>query len=193
MLDLAPYFVSSAAGLILVLGCLFLLWKGRIILDTKGENVSSLDLPGGIKFSTQFPVLIMFAFGVILLGYPIYQARNICEDLSLHKKAFPEMVQVTGKIVSDEPVDVFAVVDEQSNTRNALLLNVPFKKGTRYRVLYSLNNHVLESSSFAVTSTEPVNLNPYEVQSKSASTKYNGPINTVPQDLAAQYMKGENR
>jgi len=198
MLDLAPYILSSAAGLVLVIGCLFLLWKGRIVLDTEGKTVSQIELPGGVKFATQFPVLILFALGVVLLLFPIYQARNICADLSLHKKSFPEMVRISGKIVSAKPIDVFAIVDEQSDTHDAVLLSVPFKKDARYRVLYSLNNQVLENSSISLTNTEPYKLADYEYQAVTEPpgpqpTPVAGPVNTVPPDVEAQFKKGGNQ
>lgn len=198
MLDLAPFILSSAAGLVLVVGCLFLLWKGRIVLDTEGKNVSKIELPLGINVATDFPVLILFALGVVLLLVPVYQARNICADLSLHKKSFPEMVKISGKIVSAEAMDVFAVVDEQSNTHDMVLLNVPFKKDTRYRVLYSLNNQVLENSSIALTNPEPVTLPDYEYQSAPQPTgpqpaKIPSPETTVSQEVAAEFKKGGNQ
>jgi hypothetical protein len=198
MLDLAPYILSSAAGLVLVIGCLFLLWKGRIVLDTEGKSVSQIELPGGVRFATQFPVLILFALGVVLLIFPLYQARNICADPTLHKKNFPEMVRITGKIVSARPIDVFAIVDEQSDTHDAVLLTVPFRKDARYRVLYSLNNQVLENSSISLTNTDPYKLDEFEYQTTPEAagpqpTPLAGPANTVPPDVEAQFKKGGNQ
>lgn len=192
MLDWTPYILSSAAGLILVIGCLFLLWKGRIVLDTEGKSVSQIELPLGIKFATQFPVLIIFLLGVVLLLCPIYQARNICVDLLLHNKTFPEMVRVSGKVLSKEPVDVFAIVDEQSNTQSDVILSVPFRKDARYRVFYAVNNQVIENSSFSLINSEPITLQAYEIQSAPApspSSNHSALPKTVPKELAAQYKR----
>lgn len=192
MLDFAPFILSSAAGLVLVIGCLFLLWKGRIVLDTEGKSVSKIELPLGIKFATQFPVLIIFLLGVVSLLYPIYQARNICVDLLLHNKTFPEMVRVSGKVLSKEPVDVFAIVDEQSNTDSDVILSVPFRKNARYRVLYAVDDHVIENSSFSLNNTEPITLQAYEVQlppELGPNSNHSAPPRTVPNDLAAQYKR----
>jgi hypothetical protein len=191
MLDFTPYILSSAAGLVLVIGCLLLLWKGRIVLDTEGKSVSQIELPLGIKFATQFPVLIIFLLGVVLLVYPIYQARNICIDLLLHTKAFPEMVRISGEVVSKEPLDVFAILDEQPNTHNAVILNVPFRKDARYRVVYALDNQVLENASFYLTNSNPYTLPRYEVQSapRPSPSPDEGPVKTVPKDLAAKFKR----
>jgi hypothetical protein len=198
MLDLAPFILSSAAGLVLVIGCLFLLWKGRIVLDTEGKNVSKIELPLGVKLATDFPVLILFALGVILLLVPLYLARNLCADPLLHRKQFPEMVKISGKILSPEGVDVFAVVDEQSNTHDNVLLNVPFRKDSRYRVLYSLNNQVLENSSIALTNTDPITLPDYEYQSVTQPSgpppvKLTPPESTVAPEVAAEFKRGGNQ
>jgi hypothetical protein len=195
MFELVLLILASAAGLVLVIGCLILLWKGRIVLDAKGE-VSKIELPW-LKFSTQIPVLFLFLFGVVLLLYPIYQVRNICPDFSLHRKIYPEMVKVHGEVLSKEPVDVFAVVDEQSNTQKAVILNVPYKKDMRYRVLYAVGNRVLETSSFDLPNTNTFELPKYEVQSAPQAGSESGPAGkptTVPNEMAAQFKKeGQNR
>jgi len=134
---MALYALCSVAGLLMVLGSLFLLWKGRIYLDNEGQSVTTFEVPMGIKFSTQFPVLIMFLFGAVLLVYPVYYAKNVCPDPSLHARRFPVMVTMTGKVISSKPIDVYAVVDESDKVQNDLTLSVPFKEDARYRVMYS--------------------------------------------------------
>ena len=141
-MDSSLFLLCSVAGLIMVVGSLFLLWRGRIYLDHKGEQLTKIELPLGIKFSSQFPVLIMFFFGVILLIYPpyyfgkTYHDANLCPDKTLHAKNFPEMVQVTSVFSSTAPVNVYAVVDWQDSVRDKAILEVPFKQDARYRLLY---------------------------------------------------------
>jgi len=142
-MDSSLFLLCSVAGLIMVVGSLFLLWRGRIYLDHKGKQITQVELPMGIKFSTQFPVLVMFFFGVVLLIYPpyyfgkTYRDVNLCPDKSLHSKMFPEMVQVTSTVNSATPVDVYAVVGWQDKVRNTAILELPFKQGGIYRLLYS--------------------------------------------------------
>lgn len=195
MLELFLLILASAAGLVLVIGCLILLWKGRIVLDAKGE-VSTIELPW-LKFSTQLPVLFLFLFGVVLLLYPIYQLRHTCPDLLVHENFYPQMVKVHGEIHSKEPVNVFAVVDEQSNTQNAVLLNVPYKKDMRYRVFYAVGNQVLETSSFVLPNPTTFELPKYEVQSPPQAgpePRPAGKLTTVPNEVAARFKKeGQNQ
>jgi hypothetical protein len=81
---MALFVLSSVAGFVLVTGSLILLWKGRIILDTEGKSVSQVELPLGFKFSTQFPVLVMFFFGVSRLLRQERLSRSVTsqEDIS---------------------------------------------------------------------------------------------------------------
>jgi len=167
---MALFVLSSVAGFVLVTGSLILLWKGRIILDTEGKSVSQVELPLGFKFSTQFPVLIMFFFGVFLLIFPVYYDKNVCPDLLLHKKTFPEMVAVTGKVSAPTGVDVYAVVDVQNNAQNEVALRVPFRQDARYRVVFSANNLVLDSDSFILEKLGPVTLRDRILQSPGPST-----------------------
>ena len=129
--------VCSVAGLLLVMGSLLLLWRGRIFLDAQGKDVSHVELPMGIKLDTHAPVLIMFLFGVFMLVFPVYYNKNGCPDPELHNKAFPEMVKVTAPIKSPRPVDVYAIVAEQDKISNEAIFNVPFGKNIQYRVIYA--------------------------------------------------------
>jgi len=141
-MDVSLFLLCSVAGLIMVVGSLFLLWRGRIYLDDKG-NPTQIELPMGIKFSTQVPVLVMFFFGVVMVVFPpyhfgkTYRDANLCPDKSFHTKQFPEMVSVTGNVFSPTPIDVYAVVGWQDKVRNTVLMELPFKRGGLYRLIYS--------------------------------------------------------
>ncbi|MBC7911938.1 MAG: hypothetical protein H7Y30_15630 [Pyrinomonadaceae bacterium] len=143
--SIALFYLCAIAGIVMVVGSLFLLWKGRIILDSKGR-VSTIELPFNIKFSTQFPVLVMFFIGAILVTFPVYYAKNICPSLPLHAKSFPEMVKVTGKINTTLPLDVYAIVAEQSNTKE-VIFNVPFVKNGSYRIMAADADGILKPIS----------------------------------------------
>jgi len=142
-MDSSLFLLCSVSGLIMVVGSLFLLWRGRIYLDHKGEQVTQIELPMGIKFSTQFPVLVMFFLGVVLLVYPpyyfgkTYHDANLCPDRPLHSRVFPEMVQVTSTFKSATPRDVYACVGWEPQVRKTAILELPFKQDGTYLLLYS--------------------------------------------------------
>ena len=182
-LYLTLFILCSAAGLVLVVGSLFLLWKGRIYLDSKGEKVSQVELPLGIKFSTEFPVLVLFLFGGVLLGFPVYYSRNICPMPSLHQKMFPEMVKLRGKVQSPAAIDVYAVVATQPKTRSDVILNVPFSNES-YRIAYVYNDTLSLSDPIALTHDESQPFRTIEVQATPTPTPNLPEIHTVdPQKL----------
>jgi len=163
-MDSSLFLLCSVAGLIMVVGSLFLLWRGRIYLDHKGEQVTQIELPMGIKFSTQFPVLVMFFLGVVLLIYPpyyfgkTYHDANLCPNKSLHSQVFPEMVQVTSTINSATPRDVYACVGWQPQVRKTAILEVPFKQDATYLLLYSDGQGVIPSEPFQLPDKSPYKL-----------------------------------
>jgi hypothetical protein len=162
----------------MVVGSLFLLWKGRIVLDHAGQQVSQIDLPGGIKISTQFPVLIMFFLGVVLLVYPpyyfgkTYHDANLCPNLALHAMQFPEMVEVTSNVRSPTPIDVYAVVGWQDKARNSVTFQLPFKKGGLYRLLYSDGRGgVIPSDPFILDDLKPHTLRDIQIEAPAPVTE----------------------
>ena len=164
------FILCSLAGLVMVMGSIFLLWKGRIYLDTEGKSVSKVELPLGIKFGTQFPVLIMFLFGVFLLIFPVYYAKNICPNLALHTKTFPEMVKVTGRVKTQTPINVYAVIAEQPMTNDDVIFNVPFIKNVPYRIMYSGKDGVI--GPIAIFSLDDPS-KPYEFRETQVSSTSN--------------------
>ncbi|HEV7684258.1 MAG TPA: hypothetical protein VGO68_19235 [Pyrinomonadaceae bacterium] len=182
------FLLCSVAGLIMVVGSLFLLWKGRIVLDHGGQQVSTIELPGGIRLSTQFPVLIMFFLGVVLLIYPpyyfgkSYHDANLCPNHALHTMQFPEMVSVTSNVRSPTPIDVYAVVGWQDKARNSVTFQLPFKKGGLYRLLYS-DGHggVIPSDPFMLDDLKPQTLRDIEIGTMAPATE-SGDIASVARD-----------
>jgi hypothetical protein len=195
-LSMALWVLCSATGMVLVVGILFLIWKGLIDLHMKerpaptdaahsvggqgageqGEHPRPESKGGstkisflGFKMNTEFPVLIMFFLGFAMLIYPVYNAKNICPDLSLHRKTFPQMVQVTAKVKSPIPIDVYAIVAQQDKSRNDVILSIPFTKGT-YRIMYSYNNEFHIQDPFLLNNTESQELRYIEVQASPVST-----------------------
>jgi hypothetical protein len=165
------FVLCSAAGLVLVVGSLLLLWKGRIFLDAKGEDVSHVELPMGIKLDTHAPVLVIFLFGVFMLVFPVYYNKYLCPDPKLHTRIFPEMVQVTVPVKSSRPIDVYAIVAEQDKIQTQATFNIPFGKDIQYRVMFGDGTgNFLFSDPFSLGDKPvPKELRAMEVQSSGAS------------------------
>ena len=66
------YYLSSATGMIMVVGGIFLLYTEKIYIDSQTKEVTALETPVG-TFRTHAPALTLFMIGFIPLIYPIYQ------------------------------------------------------------------------------------------------------------------------
>jgi hypothetical protein len=127
MLDssvLPLYYLSSFAGLVMVVGGIWLLYKEKIYIDSESKQVTEIELPIG-KFKTNLPALVLFALGFIPLIYPMAKCSGMLSELRLH-----------GRIDGDAfPVQVYAVVRTDSlNAPGDFSLRVP--ELADYKILY---------------------------------------------------------
>jgi hypothetical protein len=118
------FLICSLAGLLLVSGSLYLLWKG--IIDFKeGQGVTEMEMPGGAKIKTPVPALVMFVLGVLMVVFPVYKRPEL------------EIVKLRGVVATDADVEVHAVVDQrEAHASNAFDLAVPYLPDHRYFVRY---------------------------------------------------------
>jgi hypothetical protein len=122
-------YICAFAGLVIVLGSLLLLWKGRILVDSSKGEISEVELPFGFKMKTQQPILVMFLFGAFLLATPIYVVKD---QLS----AIPKVV-VSGQVqsASVDGLKAYAIIAD-SDVTNEVKFSLPLIENTFYRVKY---------------------------------------------------------
>jgi len=130
------YYLSSLAGLIMVAGGIWLLYKQKIYIDKESNQVTEIETPLG-KFKTNIPALVLFALGFVPLIYPIVQSSGFAEE-----------VRITGNVkASTFPVQVYAVIKSDSLLENRdFTLQVPLLKGISedYKIIYIAGNIILE-------------------------------------------------
>jgi hypothetical protein len=124
-------YICAFAGMVIVLGSLLLLWKGRIVLDSVKGEISEVELPLGFKVKTQQPILVMFLFGSFLLAMPIYMIK---ERLSMIPR-----VAISGRVKNDpatvDRLKAYAIIDACDVT-NEVKFYLPRLEGTPYRIKY---------------------------------------------------------
>jgi hypothetical protein len=131
------FILCSLAGLLMLLGSLYLLWARRIHLSRDSSGVTEFEVLG-FKVKTPVPALVMFVLGVVLVVYPIERSPHLCPDLTLHKKPSLELVTLRGKAAADTDVEVYAIVDEQpANASDNFTLSVPYVQDRRYVIRYT--------------------------------------------------------
>jgi len=130
------YYLCSLAGLALVVGGIWLVYKQKIYIDRESKQVTEIETPLG-KFKTNVPALVLFALGFVPLIYPIVKSASFAEE-----------VRITGNVrATSYPVQVYAVIQWDSLLQDRdFSLKVPSlrKFGEEYKVLYVAKNVVLE-------------------------------------------------
>jgi hypothetical protein len=102
------YYLSSLAGLGMVLGGIWLIYKQKIYIDSESKQVTEIETPLG-KFKTNAPALALFALGFVPLIYPVANGSALLDK----KMAQGEKVQLKGHVDGNfggSPVQVYAVV-----------------------------------------------------------------------------------
>ncbi|HJQ33730.1 MAG TPA: hypothetical protein VJ866_16225 [Pyrinomonadaceae bacterium] len=185
------FLLCSLAGVLLVLGSLFLLWKG--VIDLKpGQGVTEMSV-GGNTIKTPVPAVVMFVLGVAMVIFPVYKSPDLCPNKKAHEPQ--ELVKLLGKVSTAARVEVNAVVDTQeANSSKAFALSVPYVPNRRYVVRYldacghELDNETLmlgggehshELNGLNLQGTEPATARCPEQQFKSEQTES--------ADVAAKY------
>jgi hypothetical protein len=123
-------YVCAFAGLVIVLGSLLLIWKGRLLVDSERGEITEVELPGGFKLKTQRPILVMFLFGSFLLAMPIYVVRNRLNGI-------PKVV-ISGRVQNNSALsklEAYAIIAD-SNVTNEVKFYLPQLEDTCYRVIY---------------------------------------------------------
>ncbi len=130
------YYLSSLAGLIMVAGGIWLLYKQKIYIDKESEQVTEIETPIG-KFKTNIPALVLFALGFFPLIYPIVKSAGFAEE-----------IRIKGNVKATTfPVQVYAVIKSDSLLENrdfSLLVPILKNAGEEYKVIYVAGNIVLE-------------------------------------------------
>jgi hypothetical protein len=71
------YYLCSVAGLVMVVGGIWLIYKEKIFIDRETKQITEIEIPGGLKFKTNMPALVLFVLGLSALCFPIYKLSGI--------------------------------------------------------------------------------------------------------------------
>lgn len=130
--------ICSFAGLVMVVGGIWLIYKEKIYIDKETNQVTELETPLG-KFKTNVPALVLFALGFVPLIYPIVKLSEL----------LPE-VTIEGAVQSNTyPVQIYAVVKTESLLGpRSFRINVPrVGESGDYKILYIVPGVVSEDTA----------------------------------------------
>jgi hypothetical protein len=136
-MEIGLYYLCAISGLVLVLGSLILIGKGRIYIDAETKKVTHIELPFGIRLTSNAPVLIMFLFGSFLLAFPIYQIKDIQKNAIVQQECKSKRIYLTGKFEWPEPLQVYVYAADPHNSvaSEEISVEVPLMQ-CRYIVAY---------------------------------------------------------
>ncbi|HWY67786.1 MAG TPA: hypothetical protein VNX88_03925 [Terriglobales bacterium] len=140
------FFMTEFAGLVMVAGGIWLIYKQKIYVDKESQQPLEVGLPGGFTFKSNYPALALFALGFFPLIYPFAELSKLTE--------YPHVVTVKLTGVPNTnvyPALVYASVAPYAVTREGDSFSVPVPFiGTgdqEYKVLLIANEHVLDSQT----------------------------------------------
>lgn len=173
------YYLCSIAGLVMVVGGIWLIYKEKIIIDKETKQVIEVEIPFFGKIKTNIPALALFIFGFAGLIYPIIQSRG-----------FAQQLRITGDVETDTfPMTIYAIVELDTLQNNRRFsLTVPFLKEVtkEYRVLYLAQNLVEEEFADAQqTQSGEIRLPMKKISAGVAETFEPNPIPPVPDEFSA--------
>lgn len=133
------YYLSSLAGLVMVAGGIWLLYRQKIYIDRESKAVTEIDTPIG-KFRTNVPALALFVLGFFPLIYPIVKSAGFAEE-----------IRIRGNVKADLfPVHVYAVIRSDALLQSRdFSLPVPIlgNISEEYKVIYVSGNLILEDTA----------------------------------------------
>ncbi len=169
------YYLSSLAGLVMVLGGIWLLYKEKIYIDRESKQVTEIETPVG-KFKTNVPALALFALGFFPLIYPLVKSATFVEE-----------VRLKGSVTSSRfPVTIYAVIRSDSLLQGSdFSLQLPRLAGVgeEYKIIYVVGNAIFEDRADLSKRTNGEVLLPAKDISLGRTAEFVPDLTPVPPDF----------
>jgi hypothetical protein len=138
---IALYYVSAAAGLVMIVGGIWLIYKEKIYIDRESKQPIEITSPLG-SFKSNYPALTLFALGFFPLVYPIYTINNLTMFVKV------DTVKIKGMVEANAyPILVYAArAQDMLSSNGEFQVPVPFLGHDLddYKILLVVNGHVLD-------------------------------------------------
>ncbi len=142
------YFLSSIAGMVMVIGGIWLIYKEKIYIDRESQQPIEIRTPFG-GFRNNYPALTLFALGFFPLIYPLYAIKDIQDG-----RVSVATVRLSGPVkMKAYPVAIYASAEDYFVERDgSFTVEVPTFGGRArdYKVLLVVNGQVLDTQRVRV-------------------------------------------
>jgi hypothetical protein len=138
---LALYYMCSVAGVVMIVGGIWLIYKQKIYIDRESKQPVEINTPLG-NFKSNYPALTLFALGFVPLIYPIYSLNTLVGYVKV------DTVRIRGPVeTSAYPALVYAARAQDSLTKNGeFRVPVPYIGNDDYRLLLVVNGRVFDEA-----------------------------------------------
>ncbi len=172
---IALYYVSAAAGLVMVVGGIWLIYKEKIYIDRESKQPIEIQSPLG-SFKSNYPALTLFVLGFFPLVYPMYSINNLTQFVKVDTVRIKGLVQTSAR-----PVLVYAARGQDTlSSDGGFQVPVPYLgKDDDYKILLIVNDHVVDVERVvrkADGAEVDVNFKPVEVEPPA----YQADVSDVP-------------
>src|SRR2546421_12463195 len=149
----AHLLISEIGGIFVVLFTLLLLWRGRIYVDAKSEDVIEIKLPWQFTIRTPTPTIMMLILGIIMVIVPIWFNQQ-----SILKCQF-RMISIKGNVETEgAPVSMvvvakphYLITQENSGEFSQTLPLIPEET---YRVHFLINKVLVYDEKLEMVNNE---------------------------------------
>jgi hypothetical protein len=94
-----PILMTQAAGILLLVGTMGLLFFRRVVLDAETKTVSSFKLPFFGEIKTQAPVLVLIFIGAVMVVYPL--SKHVASTVTVSGTVDPGSSSVAVLVIAD--------------------------------------------------------------------------------------------
>ncbi len=171
------YYFCSFAGLVMVVGGIWLVYKEKIVIDRESKQVTEIETPLG-KFKTNLPALVLFALGFVPLIFPIVRSVGYSTEMRIQ-------CRVTS---GAHPVTIYAVVTKdvlQGDGVYNLHVPAPFGRPADYRVMYVVSGETNSEDLVDASTQQNGTVTMHDTSLKLGGAKEYAPgeVETLPDDF----------
>lgn len=132
-------FVILTIGFILLVGSFVFLCIGKVTNNSSNSNKIEFQGPGGLKFSTNLPLVFTLFLGALLITYPLYEFRQYRRDQATASPGNTNLkfIPVTCKVdyQGSKNLTVYASIASDKIVNGEGTLMIPVIKNATYTAI----------------------------------------------------------
>ncbi len=138
--------ICQGAGVVILVATIFLLYKGRIYLDSESKQPIEYEIPWFGKFKSQNPVLMMMVLGAVMVSGPALRGQPATEMVDVEAE-----IQTDGRPILTQFVEVPAFQNTKQ-TSGKFSMSLPrLSSGVTYRAQFLVDKRLIDERELDFT------------------------------------------